>query len=264
MKRLILAGMLALSCALPAIANPVTQIGVDNSYPTSSSNPFPVVLSGSSSGTTQNVNVKQINGVAPSMGNGVSGTGVQRVTIASDSTGVISLQIAGAAVSATNGLYFNQLQGNAVTSATNGGFQNMLFGNVAVSQTNPLPTTQSTLATASIVNSAVDIVTTTSTVVSLGVTSRKISVKNCDATAVINVDIKAGTASVSNGVRLDPGISYTFTPAVGASSFSYYSTAPTSATKTLTYVAENKHKEEAITAYLGLMPTAFEQTAEAL
>lgn len=36
------------------------------------------------------VNVAQINGVATTMGNGVSGTGVQRVTIASDSTGNIA------------------------------------------------------------------------------------------------------------------------------------------------------------------------------
>jgi len=35
-------------------------------------------------------NVDQINGVAPTMGNGVAGTGVQRVTIASDSTGNIA------------------------------------------------------------------------------------------------------------------------------------------------------------------------------
>jgi hypothetical protein len=35
-------------------------------------------------------NVAQINGVAPSMGNGASGTGVQRVTIASDSTGIVN------------------------------------------------------------------------------------------------------------------------------------------------------------------------------
>lgn len=34
----------------------------------------------------QSVNVAQINGVATTMGNGVSGTGVQRITIASDST----------------------------------------------------------------------------------------------------------------------------------------------------------------------------------
>ncbi len=37
------------------------------------------------------VNVKEINGVAPTMGNGVVGTGVQRVTIASDSTGQVVL-----------------------------------------------------------------------------------------------------------------------------------------------------------------------------
>jgi len=37
----------------------------------------------------QSVNVAQMNGVATTMGNGASGTGVQRVTIASDSTGVI-------------------------------------------------------------------------------------------------------------------------------------------------------------------------------
>lgn len=38
----------------------------------------------------QSVNVSQINGVTTTMGNGVSGTGVQRVTIASDSTGQIN------------------------------------------------------------------------------------------------------------------------------------------------------------------------------
>lgn len=37
------------------------------------------------------VNIAQINGVTTTMGNGVSGTGVQRVTIASDSTGVVGL-----------------------------------------------------------------------------------------------------------------------------------------------------------------------------
>jgi hypothetical protein len=36
------------------------------------------------------VNVSQLNGVAVTMGNGASGTGVQRVTLANDSTGVIA------------------------------------------------------------------------------------------------------------------------------------------------------------------------------
>lgn len=48
------------------------------------------VLDNAISGT--GVNVSQMNGVAVTMGNGASGTGVQRVTIASDSTGqIISL-----------------------------------------------------------------------------------------------------------------------------------------------------------------------------
>jgi hypothetical protein len=38
----------------------------------------------------QSVNVAQMNGVTTTMGNGASGTGVQRVTIASDSTGVLA------------------------------------------------------------------------------------------------------------------------------------------------------------------------------
>ncbi len=38
----------------------------------------------------QSVNVSQINGVTTTMGNGASGTGVQRVTIASDSTGTVT------------------------------------------------------------------------------------------------------------------------------------------------------------------------------
>lgn len=38
----------------------------------------------------QSVNVAQMNGVATTMGNGASGTGVQRVTIANDSTGVLA------------------------------------------------------------------------------------------------------------------------------------------------------------------------------
>ncbi len=39
----------------------------------------------------QSVDVSRMNGVATAMGNGVSGTGVQRVTIASDSTGQVAL-----------------------------------------------------------------------------------------------------------------------------------------------------------------------------
>ncbi len=43
------------------------------------------------------INVAQMNGVAVTMGNGVAGTGVQRVTIASDSTGTVAVTQATAA-----------------------------------------------------------------------------------------------------------------------------------------------------------------------
>lgn len=61
----------------------------------------------------QSVNTAQINGVAPTMGNGVSGTGVQRVTIASDSTGAIRLSSGAFA----NAPIVSSYSGTPVTSA---------------------------------------------------------------------------------------------------------------------------------------------------
>lgn len=55
-----------------------TQIPVNQGTPNSAANSWAT-------------NIAQMNGVTTTMGNGVSGTGVQRVTIASDSTGVVGL-----------------------------------------------------------------------------------------------------------------------------------------------------------------------------
>jgi hypothetical protein len=55
----------------------------------------------------QSVNVAQMNGVAVTMGNGASGTGVQRVTLASDSTGqakALLYDSAGNAIASATGL----------------------------------------------------------------------------------------------------------------------------------------------------------------
>ena len=52
--------------------------------------------------------------------------------------GQVSLNIAAAANSATNGIYTNMLQGNAVLSATNGIYTNLLQGNAVNSVTNPI------------------------------------------------------------------------------------------------------------------------------
>lgn len=49
------------------------------------------------SAVTQPVNVSQFNGVTPLMGNGVSGTGAQRVSISSDNTAVAGLGVAATA-----------------------------------------------------------------------------------------------------------------------------------------------------------------------
>lgn len=61
------------------------------------------------------VNVAQINGVAATMGNGASGTGVQRVTIANDSTGIISPVPA-----TTNGLSYKYFVSAATNNKTSG------------------------------------------------------------------------------------------------------------------------------------------------
>lgn len=55
-----------------------------------SSNQLSVSIDGSTA-TNISTNIAQMNGATVTMGNGVSGTGVQRVTIASDSTGTVAV-----------------------------------------------------------------------------------------------------------------------------------------------------------------------------
>lgn len=67
----------------------------------------------------QSTNIAQMNGVATTMGNGVSGTGVQRVTIASDSTGVVSLATGAntiGALTANQSVNVAQVGGTAVVA----------------------------------------------------------------------------------------------------------------------------------------------------
>lgn len=72
------------ACSL-ALAAPAQQmILLLGATAVSASNPLPVTTE--ASGGTSAVNVAQINGVTPLMGNGATGTGSPRVTIASDTT----------------------------------------------------------------------------------------------------------------------------------------------------------------------------------
>jgi len=62
-------------------------------------------------------NITQFNGVNVSMGNGVSGTGVQRVTIASDTTGVLSVDDNGGSLTVDSAAAFTiQEDGAALTA----------------------------------------------------------------------------------------------------------------------------------------------------
>lgn len=70
---------------------------------------IPAVTIASNSATNQSTNVAQINGVTPLMGNGTTGTGSLRVTLASDTT------------SNTNPLLVNQSQVNGVAMLTGNG-----------------------------------------------------------------------------------------------------------------------------------------------
>lgn len=83
----------------------------------------PVPVSGTVSITSNSaVNVAQINGVTTTMGNGVSGTGVQRVTIASDSTGQIALATGSATIGAlTANQSVNVAQMNGVATSMGSG-----------------------------------------------------------------------------------------------------------------------------------------------
>lgn len=80
-------------------------------------------------------NLAQMNGAAITMGNGISGTGVQRVTIASDSTGVVGLAAGSqtiGALTANQSVNNAQIAGNTVSTsvgATGTGTQRVVVAN---------------------------------------------------------------------------------------------------------------------------------------
>lgn len=88
-----------INAVTPLMGNGVTGTGSQRVTVASDNTPFPVKIDQTTPGTTnlvalaanQSVNVAQINGVTTLMGNGASGTGAQRVTIANDSTGQVAL-----------------------------------------------------------------------------------------------------------------------------------------------------------------------------
>lgn len=100
-------------------------------------------LAGAVSSAKVQANTAQINGVAPSMGNGASGTGVQRVTIASDSTGQVALAAGAATIgslAANQSVNINQWAG-ASPSNSNPVYASLALGSaVAAYGSNPSQT----------------------------------------------------------------------------------------------------------------------------
>lgn len=87
--------VLATDVALPAGTNVIGHVIADSGSTTAvtqatGTNLHAVLDSGTLTTCSTVTNLAQMNGAAITMGNGVSGTGVQRVTIASDSTGTVA------------------------------------------------------------------------------------------------------------------------------------------------------------------------------
>ena len=99
----------------------------------------------------QSVNAAQINGVTPLMGNGVTGTGSQRVTIASDNT---AFSVNSSPVAATTGGYsfLNIAAGQATTTVKSGaGTLHAIVLNSAATATNTTTIYDNTAASGTVI-----------------------------------------------------------------------------------------------------------------
>jgi hypothetical protein len=104
----------------------------------------------------QTVNVAQMNGVTVTMGNGVAGTGVQRVTLASDSTGQVALAAGSATIGAlTANQSVNNAQVAGVATATGNGVVGTGVQRVAIASDNTAFSVNST-GTGNIAHDGVD------------------------------------------------------------------------------------------------------------
>jgi hypothetical protein len=143
---------LMLACALSALVLTLCSPGWLTGQANYSS-PIPVLLATGSNtigalSANQSVNVAQMNGTAVTMGNGAAGTGVQRVTIASDSTGQVALaagtNLVGEAVpvttaTTTNAALTSFLSSAATTNSTSvKGSAGNVYGIRAVNTTSTL------------------------------------------------------------------------------------------------------------------------------
>lgn len=129
------------------------------------------------------VNVAQMNGTAVTMGNGAAGTGVQRVTIASDSTGQVAL------AAGTNGI--GKLTANSGVDIGDVDVTSAVTGTLDHGSNQDIDT-------------AAEQITATSFACKFGVTLRAPS-DNTSTLWIGNSDVTVGGTAATDGIPLYPG-----------------------------------------------------------
>lgn len=157
-------------------------------------------LAGAVTSSKVQANTAQINGVAPSMGNGVSGTGVQRVTIASDSTGQVALAAGSATIGAlTANQTVDVAKVNGTATDTNSG--NKSAGTLRVVLATDQPQLTNKLLVTPDANSAVNVAQLAGNTISsgngtAGTGTVRVSVAS-DSTGQIKLTDGSNTAAVT-------------------------------------------------------------------
>lgn len=175
----------------------MTALKVDGSGVTQ---PVSGTVTANQGGSNWSTNVAQINGVTPLMGNGVTGTGSPRVTIASDNTPFT-------VNAAESGTWTTRLNDGAGTSVTVG--QKTMSSSLPVT----IASDQSGVQVKSPVNVTPSLAsgtaTTTPTAVTAPANTTEVMVQALD-TNTANLRVAFGaTCSSSNGFQLQPGRSET-------------------------------------------------------
>ncbi len=153
-------------------------------------------------------NVAQMNGVTVTMGNGVSGTGVQRVTIASDSTGVVGLATGSNTIGAlTANQSVNNAQIAGVTTATGNGVVGTGVQRVAIASDNTAFGVLAQASQGTLTNRSGTATAVVSTVMSAN-SSRKYLLFQNTSNGIIYINFTTSATAGANDIQVAPGFSF--------------------------------------------------------
>lgn len=233
---------------LPAGTNLLGTIGIDQTTPGTTnkvnigSDGVVGLASGSnvigSLSSNQSVNISQINGVTTSVGNGISGTGVQRVTIASDSTGTVFATQTGTwninnisgTVSLPTGAATSLLQTDGNSSLSNIDTKTPALGQTTMAGSTPVTIASNQTALPITDNAgSLTIDNPTLSITGGGVESSALRVTIAtDSTGVLSIDDNGGSLTVDGTVTANAGTgNFTVTQATGTNLHVVVDSAPT-------------------------------------